>query len=180
MKIPRPVARRRAFTVLELLVVIVIVAVLAAIINPVYQRSAKSAQAAACVSNLRQIGTALNLYLGEHDMIMPKLQALRAKATDDVAVIDNTLDKYVPNKAVFACPGDNAGLAAASGTSYYWNSTLNEQPVSSLAFLNLTQDHSHIPILNDKQAFHPFLDDKINILYADGHVTKDLKFWSDK
>lgn len=171
---------RRAFTLLELLVVIVIVAVLASLLMPAYSRSQRGAEAVACTANLREIGVGLNLYLGEHQMIMPDLQALRSKTTDDVAVIDNTLDKYVQNKAVFACPGDHLGVAAASGTSYYWNSTLNKQSVSSLAFLNLTEDHSRIPVLNDKQGFHPYLDDKINILYADGHVTKDLKFSSSK
>lgn len=165
------------FTLLELLVAIAVTAVLAGLLASAYQRVSRAAQATGCSSNLRQLGTALNQYLAEHNMMMPELRAVRSKVTDDVPALDNTLDKYLVNKAVFLCPGDYGGIGAASGTSYYWNSALNNQSLTSLRFLNLSEDPSHIPVINDKQAFHPYLESKINILYADGHVTKDLRFW---
>ncbi len=167
------------FTLLELLTTIAIIAVLATLCTVAFTRATETAKATACSSNLRQLGVALNLYLADHDMIMPELRGMRSKASDDAPVIDNTLDKYLKDKRAFACPGDNLGLAAASGTSYYWNTALNHQPLGSLKFLNLTEDHSRIPILADKQGFHPYLEDKVNVLYADGHATKDLKFWQD-
>lgn len=168
----RPAA---AFTLLELLVVIGIIAILAGFAYPVYQRTVAGGRAAACLSNLRQLGVGLNAYLNEHEMRMPALKIARESKQDDVPVIDNTLDKYIPDRGVFACPADTQGLATRTGTSYCWNILVNDQPVGALKFLFVTDQHL-IPVISDKEGFHPYLADKINILYADGHATKDVKF----
>ena len=167
----------RAFTILELLVVIAIVVILAALIFPAGNRVLESGRAASCVSNLRQLGAALNLYLGEHDMAMPELKAGRSDKSEDVPVIDNTLDRYAPALRVFACPADRS-IAEKSGTSYYWNVALNGQHLASLRFL-LIADPGHIPILADKEGFHPYEKNKVNLLYADGHATKELTFFTN-
>jgi prepilin-type N-terminal cleavage/methylation domain-containing protein/prepilin-type processing-associated H-X9-DG protein len=167
-----------AFTLVELLVVIGIIAVLAAMAYPVYQRTVAGGKATACVSNLRQLGVGLNAYLQDHEMIMPVLLIARESSSEDVPVIDNTLDKYVLDRAVFACPADHKNFAARTGTSFCWNIALNGQPLATLNFLQLVTDRTHIPILSDKEGFHPYLDDKVNILYADGHATKDVKFFT--
>ena len=172
--------RVRAFTLAELLVVIGIIAVLSALAYPAYQRVTESGRATACTANLRQLGAALALYLGDNNNIMPTLKPGRASVAEDVPVIDNTLAKYAPAKDVFACPADKGGFAARTGTSYHWNVTLNGQALASLNFLGLVQDLSHIPIMGDKEGFHPYLQDKVNILYADGHATKDVKFFTEE
>jgi prepilin-type N-terminal cleavage/methylation domain-containing protein/prepilin-type processing-associated H-X9-DG protein len=168
---------RGAFTLVELLVVIAVIAILAGLAYPVYQRSVAGAKAGACLSNLRQLGTGLNAYLSDNNMMMPTLQLARDNISQEVPVIDNTLDKYVTDKRLFACPADNKNYAATTGTSYCWNVALNGQAVANLRFL-ISTAASLIPILGDKEGFHPYLQDKVNILYADGHVTKDLKFTS--
>jgi prepilin-type N-terminal cleavage/methylation domain-containing protein/prepilin-type processing-associated H-X9-DG protein len=173
-------ARRRArlaFTLLELIVVIAVLALLAVIVFPAFQRVLASGRATACVSNLRQLSVALNTYLAENNNTMPVLKVGREKRTDDVPVIDNTLDKYAKDKAVFACPADSR-FAAATGTSYFWNVALNGQSLASLNFLGLVDQHSRIPILGDKEGFHPYLQNKVNVLYADGHASKDVKFFT--
>ncbi|AHF89596.1 hypothetical protein OPIT5_04445 [Opitutaceae bacterium TAV5] len=74
---PRP-ACRRAFTLIELLTVIAIIGILAAIIIPASISVRQTARAAACKSNLRQIGVALNLYAGDNKGYFP---APRAKTS---------------------------------------------------------------------------------------------------
>ena len=175
----RPADFRPAFTLVELLVVIAVIAILAALAYPAYQRVIQSGRATACTANLRQLGAALALYLGENNNTMPVLKTARPSLAEDVPVIDNTLDKYAPSKGVFACPADRQGFAARTGTSYIWNVTLNGQALASLNFLGIVEDLSHIPIMSDKEGFHPYLADKVNILYADGHATKDVKFFTN-
>jgi prepilin-type N-terminal cleavage/methylation domain-containing protein/prepilin-type processing-associated H-X9-DG protein len=168
-----------AFTLLELITVIAIVSILAALAFPVTARVTQGAKAAACISNLNSLGVALNLYLGEHNQVMPNLQAGRSSTSgtsQNVPVIDNTLNTYATDQRVFACPADNAGLAASTGTSYYWNSVLSNRPISNLRFFNASGLNSEIPVLCDKQGFHPYAANKVNLLYADGHASQDLKF----
>jgi prepilin-type N-terminal cleavage/methylation domain-containing protein/prepilin-type processing-associated H-X9-DG protein len=163
-----------AFTLIELIVVTAIIAILVALAFPVTSRIVQGGRATACISNLNSLGVALNLYLGEHNQLMPNLQAGRTSTSLNVPVIDNTLNVYVNDPRVFACPADNLGIAAATGTSYFWNSVLSTQSVTHLRFFNGL--NSEIPVLCDKQGFHPYAANKVNLLYADGHATQDLKF----
>ena len=54
----------------------------------------QAGKASACISNLRNLGIALQIYLGDHNQIMPTLQAGRSSITQNVPVIDNTLNAY--------------------------------------------------------------------------------------
>ena len=171
-----PPPGQRGFTLVELLVVLAIMAVLAGVAVPMYARTTQNARAAACVSNLRQLGAALGLYLGDHDMRMPILLAGRKLLADPGPVVDDTLGVYAANPRIFACPADTTGLATQSGTSYYWNVIINGQPLAALHMLSLPAANSNIPILSDKGSFHPYQPNKVNILYADGHADKDFNF----
>src|SRR5437016_6228983 len=66
---PRPF--RRGFTLIELLVVIAVIAVLAAILFPVFAQVREKARQVGCLSNLRQVATAWNLYLSDYDEAYP-------------------------------------------------------------------------------------------------------------
>lgn len=71
MKLPSPKSCRSAFTLIELLTVVAIVGILAAILIPVVGNVRKSAQNTNCVSNLRQIGHAMALYTNDHNGRLP-------------------------------------------------------------------------------------------------------------
>src|SRR5580692_12851150 len=62
---------KRAFTLIELLVVIAIIALLAAILFPVFARAKAAAKGTACVSNLHQIGEAMLIYMNDNDDLFP-------------------------------------------------------------------------------------------------------------
>jgi len=62
---------RRAFTLIELLVVIAIIAILAAILFPVFAQARARARAISCTSNLKQIGTATSMYVQDYDETYP-------------------------------------------------------------------------------------------------------------
>src|SRR5207245_8473864 len=68
-----PMARRnvRAFTLIELLVVIAIIAILAAILFPVFAQAREKARQTTCLSNLRQVGLGLQMYGQDYDELMP-------------------------------------------------------------------------------------------------------------
>lgn len=162
----------RAFTLVELIIVITVVGVLAAIAFPIYQHVVQGGRAVACVSNLRQLGAALSLYVGEHNMTLPTMMAGRTDRREDVPVIDTVLATQTADPRVFLCPADVKGIGVQTGTSYFWNSALNGQNLASLNFFNHV-DATHIPVLSDKEGFHPYEPSQVNILYADGHATKD-------
>src|SRR5438445_10640700 len=63
--------RKSGFTLIELLVVIAIIAILAAILFPVFARARESARRATCLSNLKQLGTAFQMYAQDYDETYP-------------------------------------------------------------------------------------------------------------
>ena len=67
----RSPSRTNAFTLIELLVVIAIIAILAAILFPVFAQAREKARQTACLAGTRQIGIALNMYLQDNDESMP-------------------------------------------------------------------------------------------------------------
>jgi prepilin-type N-terminal cleavage/methylation domain-containing protein/prepilin-type processing-associated H-X9-DG protein len=73
--------RRKGFTLIELLVVIAIIAILAAILFPVLSRTRIVARNANCEANLRQIGTAMKMYLGDWDDTFPTNRIIQSDGT---------------------------------------------------------------------------------------------------
>jgi prepilin-type N-terminal cleavage/methylation domain-containing protein/prepilin-type processing-associated H-X9-DG protein len=104
---------RRGFTLIELLVVIAIIAILAAILFPVFAQARAKARQATCVSNLKQLGNAMLMYVQDYDETFPFVPGARASVDarvdwgkdtwvyNDVYVV---LQPYVKNFKVFFCP----------------------------------------------------------------------------
>ncbi|KPK41686.1 MAG: hypothetical protein AMJ65_08935 [Phycisphaerae bacterium SG8_4] len=73
---------RKAFTLIELLVVIAIIALLMAILAPVLHRARMQAQRVSCASNIRQMGTGINLYTQDFDGVIPPMNEVRKRQTE--------------------------------------------------------------------------------------------------
>lgn len=170
---------RRGFTLTEMLVALAIVAVLAAIAYPVIRSGVRSSHKAACLSNLRQIGMGLDTYLREHNDRMPELEAARRSKSEDVPVLDTLLEPYLDQPDIFHCPADREEFAA-TGSSYFWNTTQNGLHRSKLAFFGVEADPSRIPLVIDKEAWHGEGEGGSNFLYADLSATHRVQFTTSR
>jgi len=129
-----PISKRRlqAFTLIELLVVIAIIAILAAILFPVFAQAREKARAISCASNEKQIGLAILQYVQDFDEMFPKSQGNQGKAAPNHDIWSDTwvdvIQPYVKSYDVFRCPDDpNTTIPAADswegvGVSYDANS----------------------------------------------------------
>ena len=92
---------RHAFTLIELLVVIAIIAILAAILFPVFAQAKLAAKATSCLSNLRQLDTSFVMYQTDNDDQFP-LGAYGTAA--NTTFWHDEIDPYVKNKQIWLCP----------------------------------------------------------------------------
>src|SRR5689334_25398731 len=105
---------RRAFTLIELLVVIAIIAILAAILFPVFARARENARRSSCQSNEKQIGLGILQYVQDYDERYP------LSRVDNSGITRNTwygmIQPYVKSTQLFQCPSDTN---TNSGNSYW-------------------------------------------------------------
>jgi prepilin-type N-terminal cleavage/methylation domain-containing protein/prepilin-type processing-associated H-X9-DG protein len=107
--------RSNAFTLIELLVVIAIIAILAAILFPVFAQAREKARQTSCISNFKQQMTAVLMYSQDYDEGYPLLQWLNtydANPANPDKVLHQLLEPYIKNEQVFDCPSDPNGLEA--------------------------------------------------------------------
>lgn len=164
--------RDHGFTLVEMLVVLTIIGLVAGIGIPVSLSMIQSSREAACLSQLRPLGVALETYLQDHGGTMPVLAAGRASKTDDVLVLETVLVPYVGSANAFHCPADSRQFKK-SGSSYLWNSTQNGLRVEQLAFFGIRGRPDKIPLITDKEAWHPR---GVNFLYADMSSSNRTRF----
>src|SRR5579862_862151 len=95
--------RKRAFTLIELLVVIAIIAILAAILFPVFAQAREKARQTSCLSNAKQMGLAILMYVQDYDETYPRA------CPDDWWQLtwEFTTQPYIKNEQIFKCPSDS-------------------------------------------------------------------------
>lgn len=191
---------RQGFTLIELLVVIAIIAILAAILFPVFARAREKARAATCMSNLKQLGLALEMYSSDYDDLYPWavdpadqfLPQIWASYPAWQAMIPtmprlkDVLMPYTKNRQIWQCRSDKGftvlegtGLPLdgtptafdALGTSYMWRTEIVFQHTGP----STLDDPTATNILFDGHgAWHggggAYENGRWNILYGDGHV----------
>ena len=193
-------APRGGFTLIELLVVIAIIAILAAILFPVFARAREKARSTRCVANLKQLGNAFTMYMDDYDGYYPwgvdpadanlpqiwngypVWQALIAS----MPLLPPLVDPYVKNKEVWHCASDrgfteleDSGLPllaqptafATFGTSYMYRTEITFRQ----AMQETLAHPAEINVMFDGHgSWHGhgsgYTEKRWNILYGDGHV----------
>ncbi|MBC8101249.1 MAG: DUF1559 domain-containing protein [Cytophagales bacterium] len=118
---------RAAFTLIELLVVIAIIAILAAILFPVFAQARAKARQTACLSNMKQLGAAAMMYAQDYEGVpVPTSISMGASIPNytwyaDVAYWPMLLLPYVKNTDVYHCPDSEYGGSWPWGPGIEWH-----------------------------------------------------------
>ena len=134
---------RRGFTLIELLVVIAIIAILAAILFPVFAKAREKARQTSCLSNVKQMALGVAMYAQDYDEKMPDHCGQRTANCWAVSIYP-----YIKNAQMFACPsyansntfgiwrdyanGPSHPFSPALPRSYAWNLMLDVLPLAKI------------------------------------------------
>ena len=192
--------KRAAFTLIELLVVIAIIALLAAILFPVFARARENARKSSCLNNLKQLGVGIQQYTQDFDETLPgtggyvsaaqgaghwtvtPIGAPGCTATAPCRPDLGALFSYIKNEQVYLCPSDTNGKAkrlsyamnsnCGNGAPTYYGRSLADatRPAQTILFVDESST------LNDGYFAYPadipsFIHlDGANNAFLDGHV----------
>ena len=119
---------RRGFTLIELLVVIAIIAILAAILFPVFARAREKARQASCASNLKQLALGFMMYAQDYDDKLPGQNLAHYPGgptayPNDACCVERNIawevtQPYIKNRQVLQCPSENDSNFTRGATPY--------------------------------------------------------------
>ena len=188
--------RKNAFTLIELLVVIAIIALLAAILFPVFARARENARRTSCLNNMKQIGLGLMQYTQDYD---EKYPVTSSNSIDNFSTTTTAtspfqaLYPYTKSRQILVCPSAKPnGATASNATSYFLNMTIISFTGVSQASIQETAKRIVIQDFFESRKFsyfRPYFDtasgkyvawlradysdlhfDGGNLMFADGHA----------
>ncbi|MGI5818575.1 MAG: DUF1559 domain-containing protein [Armatimonadota bacterium] len=109
---------RKGFTLIELLVVIAIIAILAAILFPVFARAREKARQSSCMSNLKQIGLAHMMYAQDYDERLAPYEVAHGSTYRRASATYDTIHPYINNQDVYICPSEEFTWNGHSSAPY--------------------------------------------------------------
>ena len=179
--------RRRGFTLIELLVVIAIIAILAAILFPVFARARAKAQQATCLSNVKQLSLSVLMYASDNDQVLPRNNYLAGAPWNRYVAWHEMVHPYVKNMQIYMCPVDPVSTGSAQYNGLYASYGHNNN--GSLAYdwttlavkMNLLEypaERLLIAEANSNYLYHLTCEQRVmdwhqegaNISYTDGHA----------
>jgi prepilin-type N-terminal cleavage/methylation domain-containing protein/prepilin-type processing-associated H-X9-DG protein len=118
--------KNQAFTLIEILVVIAIISILAAILFPVFARARENARRASCMSNLKQIGLGMMMYVQDYDETFPAIAMGPAGQEVNWPYL---IQPYTKSTQVFLCP--SAPIASVTNGNYGINWIMVNNPATT-------------------------------------------------
>jgi len=122
---------KRGFTLIELLVVIAIIAILAAILFPVFSKAREKGRQVQCLNNQRQIAVATLMYVQEHDEVLPIAKEFWSVVKLSSALSNTSLALQTKILKVTTCPD-----YTKSGNGYVFNSLIGGKSMGELTTAN--------------------------------------------
>jgi prepilin-type N-terminal cleavage/methylation domain-containing protein/prepilin-type processing-associated H-X9-DG protein len=168
---------KKGFTLIELLVVIAIIAILAAILFPVFAKAREKARQTSCLSNIKQIALGILMYAQDYDERLPLAENWGPQWTpptpqdlrSDNIWMHHLIYPYVKNWQIFTCPSTGYNTANG-GCSYIWNHYDAWGRFHSGQALAQVTEVASAPMVWDIPYSYPGAHNEgINVGYVDGH-----------
>lgn len=162
------ISKQRGFTIVEMLVSIVILAMLVAMILPAVQSSRERSRNIVCKSNLSQLGKAIHSFHATNNCF-PSSENWGAEEFN--GYVDNIESIHGQWPVVFSCPSDNLSVTDRSFTTSYWKNMGNQKNKNGRGFTSIKSSQS----VTDGLSNTACMSERLNPTRIDGQATDIIR-----